>query len=282
MSIRTLLTKYNIRPQKKLGQCFLVDPYYITALVEATGVGPEDIVIEIGAGAGTLTVPLIARAKHVVAIEFDRTMLTVLRGEGIAEQCTLLAEDVLRTDFTHLVSAAGPGERKPIVVGNLPYAIATEVIFRLLAVRTLFTALYLTVQKEVAHRIVAQPGHKPYGVLSVLYQLAADVEALVSIPQGAFYPVPKVDSTMVGFWPVTPDARGVEDEEAFRRVVRAAFAQRRKTLLNALAARVPEQRDVIEATCRAAGIAPVRRAETLGLAEFARLTDALARADVLP
>ncbi|MEJ2314593.1 MAG: 16S rRNA (adenine(1518)-N(6)/adenine(1519)-N(6))-dimethyltransferase RsmA [Nitrospirota bacterium] len=252
---------------RRLSQHFLYDPSILERIVRVAGISPEDTVVEIGPGPGRLTRALLGKAGRVVAIELDRGLYERLVEElGGEPGLELVRGDVLRYDFSGL----GPFK----VVANIPYHITTPIIFKLLEYRAQLRSMTLTVQKEVAERITAKPGSKTYGVLSIAVQYQASAKLEFVIPRGAFRPVPKVDSACIHMEVhATPPVK-VGDEGLFMKVVRAAFTQRRKTLHNSLKKIAPE----IDGVLGAAGIDPGARPETLGLEEFARLSDALTEA----
>jgi 16S rRNA (adenine1518-N6/adenine1519-N6)-dimethyltransferase len=230
-------------------------------------------VIEIGAGLGTLTARLLATGAQVLAVERDRDMARVVRGELGGEPRLELAEaNALEFDYAQAARAAG---RRAIVVGNLPYQIASPILFRLLAQRADLERLVVMLQREVAERIVAAPSSAAYGALSVMVQVAGAPRIVCKVPAGAFLPAPKVASAVVRV-DLSPGTRAaLTDETRFGEVVHAAFGQRRKTLKNALSTLADGAR-VAQALERA-GIDGQRRGETLSVAEFARLSDALPR-----
>jgi 16S rRNA (adenine1518-N6/adenine1519-N6)-dimethyltransferase len=257
-----------IRPKKSLGQNFLKDPHYLEKIVETAQVGPHDQVLEIGPGLGHLTRLLAERAGMVLALELDHRLIPYLRQEFSSNRhVEIRAEDALEFSY-----AALPGTWK--VVANLPYYVSTAIIQKLLAHRVAFSSLTLMLQKEVADRIVSPPGGKEYGFLSVLVQLYAQPRIAFFVPAGAFTPKPKVDSAVITLMIREYIAVSGQDEDFFVRVVKAAFSQRRKTLRNAL-----KQLDVtggkMDAVLRETGIDLGRRAETLSVEEFVRLSSFL-------
>lgn len=268
-SYREILSKYDIRPRRRFGQNFLVDAGYLDAIVAAAGLEREDTVIEIGAGIGNLTAKLAQKAGRVIAIEFDRDMLRALRGELKAANIEVIEEDALGVDWKKLVGA----NTKAKAVANLPYNIATELIFRLLDAREAFSVMLLMTQLEVARRITADVGTKDYGVLSILTNLHANTRIELVIPSGAFRPQPKVDSAVIRFEILDKPRVELDDEKRFKKIVRAAFSQRRKTLANSLAASriFGEERDAASRVLCECGIDPMRRAETLSMEEFSKL-----------
>ena len=271
------LRRRGVTPKKALGQHFLVDKGIAQKIVRLAALGPEDCVVEIGPGMGVLTFLMLPRVKRVVAIEVDPGMADYLRekGEGMAS-LTVLCRDALHCDFHGLAQEAG---EKLQVVANLPYNIATPVIFRLLENREAMAHLTLMLQHEVAQRITAPPGGKAYGPLSIFAQLYTAPKILMRVPPQAFYPPPQVESALVGFEILERPRVAIDDHGFFQKVVRASFAQRRKTLVNALAGSsfVLGPKDKIAKELEAIGIDPRRRAETLDLTEFQHLAEALKR-----
>ena len=257
------------RPKKRLGQHFLVRPSVLRAIAERAGLTPETTVIEIGAGTGNLTRELARRSAKVFALEFDRDLAAALREQFAGGNIEVVQADALDFDFATMKPARGDFK----IVGNLPYNISVPVIFRLLETPGLASGLLLMVQKEVAERIAASPGGKHYGILAVLCRMLADPKVVLRVPPSAFHPPPKVESAMVHFQLLEQPRYPVPDWEFFKRVVKAAFGQRRKSIANALRGSEDlglSAAAVAQALCQA-GIEPQRRAQTLTLAEFAEL-----------
>jgi 16S rRNA (adenine1518-N6/adenine1519-N6)-dimethyltransferase len=250
--------------KKHLGQNFLYDPSILRRILEAAHLTPEDTVVEIGPGHGRMTAMLADSAKKVIAIELDKELferlIETLSGH---ENIELLQGDALKYPYEEL------DEFK--VVANIPYYITTPILFRLLDRRNRLRSVTLTVQKEIAARIVAKPGGKEYGVLSLMIQYHGKPELKFIVPKGAFRPVPKVDSALVHIEVFERPSVPVKDERFFFRVIKTAFSQRRKMLANSLK---PVAADVREKLL-AAGIEPTRRPETLSMEEFARLAETL-------
>jgi 16S rRNA (adenine1518-N6/adenine1519-N6)-dimethyltransferase len=274
-SLMQELRSRGVSPKKALGQHFLIDKGIAQKIVRLASLGPEDCVVEIGPGMGVLTFPMLPRVKKVVAVEVDQEMADYLRERGQGKtSLTVICQDALRIDFRGLAHDAG-GRLK--VVANLPYNIATPIIFRLLESREALAHLTLMLQHEVAQRITASPGNKAYGPLSIFTQLYTSPKLMMRVPPQAFYPRPKVESAVVGFAILDQPRVELRDTEFFHEVVRASFAQRRKTILNSLKnAPLPlGSRDEIEESLEAIGVDRRRRAETLDLHEFRRLAEAL-------
>lgn len=264
-----LIQKYGLRAKKSWGQNFLVDERAYREIVHACALGAGDWAVEIGAGLGTLTRRLAETGAHVVAIERERDMLDVLRAElGGDARVELVEANALDYDYGAVAARAG---RAPVAVGNLPYQIASPILFRLLETRPPVARIVVMLQKEMADRIVAPPGEKTYGALSVMVRLYGEPKLLCRVRAGGFVPAPRVDSAVLR---ITPRSQPLDvGEAAFSRVVHAAFGQRRKTLRNALlAAYHPE---AIDRALASAGLDGRRRGETLAVDEFAALTRAL-------
>jgi 16S rRNA (adenine1518-N6/adenine1519-N6)-dimethyltransferase len=261
---KDLLRKYGLHAKKSWGQNFLVDDKAYEAIVEACRLTRDDWVIEIGAGLGTLTARLQPLARRVIAVERDRDMVTVLRGE-LSGNVEIAEANALSYDYGAIEMRA---ERKPIVVGNLPYQIASPILFRLLEARRHLLRIVVMLQREMADRILAPPSTPEYGALGVMVRMFGEAKLVRKVPAGAFLPAPRVDSAVLAIEPFASTRIPVRDVERFGEVVHAAFQQRRKTLRNALAKILGP-----EAFVRAQ-IDPARRGETLSVEEFARLSDA--------
>ena len=256
------------RPKKRFGQNFLRDHSIIDRILAAAQLCAEDRVLEIGPGLGALTQRLLEAAGAVEVIEVDRDLIAGLR---LRPEAHLLVHegDALSLDWSAVLA------RPPYkLVANLPYNISSQILFKILDHRPLFSRLVLMFQKEVGNRLCAAPGSRDYGILSVFCQLWYDIRRVVVVKPGAFYPAPKVDSVVLSFAPLPEPRARVADEEAFRRVVKAAFAQRRKTLRNCLGAAGFGEAE-IDRSLAALEIDPRRRGETLSIQEFAALTTEL-------
>jgi 16S rRNA (adenine1518-N6/adenine1519-N6)-dimethyltransferase len=266
------------RAKKSLGQNFLVDGGIASRIVGALGPRADETVIEIGPGRGALTEPLVGAAGRVLAVEYDRVLVSLLRGrfEGRGN-FELIEADALSVDYC---AAIKPAERAR-VVANLPYNISTAILQRLIEQRGCIDEMILMLQREVVERITAPPGGGERGYLSVFVEAYCEAEALFDVPPGAFRPVPKVWSTVARLRARRTPAFEVGDERLLWRAVSAGFAQRRKTIFNNLRSATEDLRPRVEAAggagplLEAAGIDPRRRAETLTLDEWAALTRAL-------
>jgi 16S rRNA (adenine1518-N6/adenine1519-N6)-dimethyltransferase len=255
--------------RKRFGQHFLVDPHYIGRIVTAIAPEPGDNLIEIGPGLAALTGPLIERAGHLTAIEIDRDLAARLATEFPPQWLTLHVADALIFDFAKL----GPQMR---VIGNLPYNISSPLLFHLAAFESRLRDLHVMLQREVVARMIAAPGTADYGRLTVMLQARFAVTRLFTVPAGAFRPPPNVESAVARLVPLGLARPVIADHALFARLVALAFGQRRKTLRNAVA-------EICRAdTLEAAGIDPGARGETLTVADFVRLTAALAAQSSAP
>ena len=269
LNVPALLRQYQLRPDKSLGQNFLVDEGALAKVAAAAEAGAEDTVLEIGPGLGSLTRHLAARARRVVAVELDKGLLPALAGVlRPYPNVEVIPGDILALPLPGL--GLPPGY---LVAANIPYYITSAVIRHLLEAANRPARIVLTVQREVAERICAQPGEM--SVLAVSVQFYSEPRIMARIPAGAFYPRPQVDSAVVRLEVRPRWAVAVADSERFFRVVKAGFSQRRKQLRNALSGGLQLTGEEAEAWLARAGIDPRRRAETLALDEWAALSETL-------
>jgi 16S rRNA (adenine1518-N6/adenine1519-N6)-dimethyltransferase len=295
-----VLRAFGVRPRKRFGQHFLVSRPVLDRLLEETAPSPTDRILEVGAGLGTLTAALAASGASVIAVEVDARLIPILRATtGRYPNVRVVAGDVMTMDLGALVGEgeANPDESKRLrsrdssppshlagregslkIAANLPYGIASALLIRALESLPALERTVVTIQAEVAERILAEPGTKSYGALTVAIRYRADAARVMRIPPGAFYPPPEVTSTIVRLTVLPQPRVAVADEALFVAVVRAAFGQRRKVLRNALAGPRPGGWTPLtpaeaEQACRRAGIDPRRRGETLTVEEFAALAD---------
>jgi 16S rRNA (adenine1518-N6/adenine1519-N6)-dimethyltransferase len=262
-------------PKKALGQNFLTDRNVLARIAEAVTIGPDDRILEVGPGRGALTALLAEKGAQVLAVELDRGLVPLLRKEFAGRKNVEVVEaDILAVDLPRLLGEREAGTWK--VAANLPYNISSQVLFRFLECRGLFSLLVLMLQKEVGERLLAPPACKEYGALTVLFRLHFQIRREFNVKPGSFYPVPKVDSVVLSFTPLSAPRVDVGDEEFFRRVVKAAFGQRRKTLWNCLrGAALTDDDAILTVALERCGIDPARRGETLSLEEFAALSRVL-------
>ncbi|MCK4259965.1 MAG: 16S rRNA (adenine(1518)-N(6)/adenine(1519)-N(6))-dimethyltransferase RsmA [Halanaerobiales bacterium] len=269
---RELMKKFNIRPTKALGQNFLIDSNILDKIVEAGALTGEDHVVEIGPGIGSLTERIAKFAGKLTIIEKDRKLIPVLK-EILNSYTNIeyIEGDVLKVDWSQIIQ---PGE-KVKVIANLPYYITTPIIMGFLEKKIPIELMVFMIQKEVAERMIANPGGKDYGALSVAVQFYSKGEIVTIVPPTVFIPRPNVDSAVVKLTRLEEPAVKVSDEDLFFKVVRASFQQRRKTLRNSLSGspKISLSKEEIEEALTAVGIDPSLRGERLGIQEFGRLSD---------
>ena len=251
--------------RKRFGQNFLIDAQVIGGIVAAVAPQRDDLVVEIGPGLGALTEPLLQRFDHLHVVEIDRDIVARLRQRFPADRLSIHAGDALAFDFSSLAAA----RRKLRVVGNLPYNISTPLLFHLAQFADRVYDMHFMLQKEVVERMVAEPGSADYGRLSVMLQYRFVMDWLLDVPPESFDPAPKVDSAVVRLIPRAPGELAARDAARFAALVAAAFSQRRKMLRNTL------KGSVDEALFARLGIAPTARAETLSVADYVRLANAV-------
>ena len=272
-----ILQKYQFNFQKKFGQNFLIDTHVLEKIVAAAEVTKEDLVLEIGPGIGTLTQYLCEAAREVVAVEIDRNLIPILEDTLSGyENVTIVNEDILKLDLNRLVQEKNGG--RPIkVVANLPYYITTPIIMGLLEQHVPLTSVTVMIQKEVADRMKAGPGSKDYGALSLAVQYYADAYLAANVPPNCFMPRPGVGSAVIRLTRHKSCPVQVGDEAFLFRLIKASFAQRRKTLVNGLT-NSPElelEKETVVAALEQMGLSPSVRGETLTLEQFAELADIL-------
>ena len=277
--IKGLLARHGFRFSKSMGQNFLIQSWVPRDIAAASGAGPGTGVLEVGPGIGPLTRELSARADRVVSVELDRALLPIL-AETLADcpNARVIPGDILKVDLPALAAEEFAG-LTPLACANLPYNITTPAITALIEAGC-FASITVMIQREVARRICAAPGTPDYGAFSVFCQYHTRPELLFDVPPDCFLPAPKVTSSVVRMVPCPPPPE-VDDERHFFRVVRAAFALRRKTLVNSLSSALgsPLDRAELARTVADCGLPENVRGERLGIPEFAALSRALRRAE---
>ncbi|QTA83748.1 Ribosomal RNA small subunit methyltransferase A [Desulfonema limicola] len=277
-SPRTLLKIWNLHPKKQFGQNFLSEPSTSKMIISRSNISPDDIILEIGAGLGALTIPAAGVAKQVYALDKDHQLIALLKTELLAQNLLnieLMEQDILKFDFQAFVNKKNINQ-KLVVMGNLPYNISSQVLVQLIQSRKHVTRAVLMFQKELALRIMANPGVKDYGRITAMLKYCSDIKPLATIKAPMFFPKPKVDSEVVEIcFKETPEYPA--DDEAFLfKVIKAAFGKRRKTLKNALSgSELAISADTSIKALEQAEIDPVRRAETLTIREFVNLSHTL-------
>ena len=270
-----VLQKYGFHFQKKFGQNFLIDPHVLDKIIVYSGITNQDFVLEIGPGIGTMTQYLCENAREVAAVEIDQNLIPILN-ETLKEyeNITILNEDILKLDINRLVEEKNQG--KPVkVVANLPYYITTPIIMGLFESHVPIKSITVMVQKEVADRMQVGPGTKDYGALSLAVQYYAKPEIVANVPPNCFMPRPKVGSAVIRLTVHEKPPVQVKDEKLMFQIIRAAFNQRRKTLVNALynASDLGFSKEEIQECIDKLGIPVTVRGEALTLEQFARLSD---------
>ena len=271
-----MLAFHNIRPKKRLGQHFLTDQTTADMIVSRSEILPEDVVLEIGAGLGALTIPVARIAGEVFAVEKDRKIIDILKTEILASNLSnvvIMEKNILKIDIKSLAENIG---QKIVVMGNLPYNISSQILVQLIESRKALSKAVVMLQKELAQRITAQPGCKDYGRLTVMHGYCSDIKKVADVKAPLFFPKPKIDSEVLEIKFKKRLEYSTNDEAFFFRVIKAAFGNRRKILKNALAASALNidantAKDVLQRS----GIDPVRRAETLTIEEFVKLSNNL-------
>lgn len=275
-SPRTLLSAWNLSPKKQFGQNFLSDPSTAEMIVSRSGILPEDIILEIGAGLGALTLPLSEAADKIYAVEKDKNLIPVLRNEldskniGNAE---ILNENILDIDLKSLFTEHS---RKLIVMGNLPYNISSQILVKLIMERDFVSRAILMFQKELSERICAGPGGRDYGRISVMLQYCSDISKIADVKASLFFPKPRIDSRIIEIRFKEAPAFPADNENFLFSVIKAAFGKRRKTLKNSLSgSELGIDAQTAVSALNSAGIDPARRAETLTVEEFVKLSNAI-------
>lgn len=273
-----MIKKHHFTLKKSLGQNFLIDDNILTKIASFAELTEESYVIEIGPGIGALTQILAQEAKKVVAIEIDRRLEPIL-AETLKDEknVEVYFEDILKADLKTIIAAEFPADANIIVVANLPYYVTTPILMRLLTGKLPIRGIVVMIQKEVAERLEAKPGEKSYGSLSIAIQYIAEPEVVMTVPKTVFVPQPNVDSAVIRLIVRNENKVQVKNEEFFFRVIRASFAQRRKTLINNLLHNLfsKSQKETILQQLEMINIDPGRRGETLTIEEFALLSDTL-------
>lgn len=280
---KEIIQRHGFSFKKSLGQNFLIDQNILDKIVAAAGLDSDKGALEIGPGIGALTEKLAREAGKVAAVEIDQRLLPIL--EEVLEpypHIHVVHGDVLKLDLQALFAAEFGGMSGVSVVANLPYYVTTPILMRLLEEKLPLKHIVVMIQKEVAQRMAASPGGKDYGSLSIAVQYYSIPELICTVPHSVFIPQPNVESAVIRLTVREHPAVDVQDEGFFFDIVQASFAQRRKTISNNLKSRYfPEEgRERLDQLLTAAGIVPSRRAETLSLEEFAKLSDVLLEAGV--
>ncbi|NTW71043.1 MAG: 16S rRNA (adenine(1518)-N(6)/adenine(1519)-N(6))-dimethyltransferase RsmA [Eubacteriaceae bacterium] len=270
--IEQLLKKYDFRMVKRFGQNFLIDENIVLKIIKAAGITKEDTVLEIGPGIGTMTQYLCEQAGHVLSVEIDKKLIPILKETMKGhDNFTLVNEDIMKIDLNQYIGELPKDRFK--VVANLPYYITTPIIMGLLEKDLPVESITVMIQKEVAERIAASPGGKDYGALTVACGFYTEPKISFIVPANVFMPRPKVDSAVVHMKVREAVSMGEKDKKLFFSVVKASFANRRKTLLNTLSTNLDYDKETIRKALNNAGIDEIRRGETLSMDEFKKLAE---------
>ncbi|GAB1475933.1 16S rRNA (adenine(1518)-N(6)/adenine(1519)-N(6)) -dimethyltransferase RsmA [Bacillota bacterium] len=280
--VQEIIDKYGFHFSKSLGQNFLTDGNIVESIIRGAGIGKDDLVIEVGPGLGVLTAAAARQAAKVIAIEIDEKLIPILNDTlKEYENISIIKGDFLKMNLSELIAAEFQGNKGAFagvkLIGNLPYYITSPIIMKVLEEQAekpcRIQSLTIMMQKEVGDRIKAAPGSKTYGAFSVAVQYYCSIKVVATVPKSVFMPQPKVDSLVLNLIVRDEPPVKVDYPQRFFDVVKAAFAQRRKTLLNSLTGVCGLDRMQVAAMLASAGIDPMRRAETLGLGEFAAIAD---------
>lgn len=273
-----ILQKYHFNFQKKFGQNFLIDANVLENIISVAGINKNDCVLEIGPGIGTMTQYLCENAREVVAVEIDKKLIPILQEDTLSsyDNVTIINEDILKVDINAIVQERNGGEAIKIVA-NLPYYITTPIIMGLFESHVPLESITIMVQKEVAERMQVGPGTKDYGALSLAVQYYAKPEVMMTVPASCFMPRPNVDSAVIKLTRHENPPVRVKDEKLMFEIIRAAFNQRRKTLVNSLnnASGLNVNKESVHAALNVMGLSETIRGEALSLAQFAELSDLL-------
>lgn len=275
-----VLNRYKFAFQKKFGQNFLIDTHVLERIIDEAGITPDDFVLEIGPGIGTMTQYLACAAREVVAVEIDKVLIPILEGDTLKafDNVTVINEDILKIDIKKMAEEKGGG--RPVkVVANLPYYITTPIIMGLFESGAPIDNITVMVQKEVADRMQVGPGSKDYGALSLAVQYYAEPYIVANVPPNCFIPRPNVGSAVIRLTRHAKPPVEVKDKDLMFRLIRASFNQRRKTLQNGLsnAQDLSFSKEEIAAAIESLGLSPSVRGEMLTLAQFAALSDVLGK-----
>lgn len=273
-----VLQKHHFYFQKKFGQNFLIDANVLENIISVAGINKNDCVLEIGPGIGTMTQYLCENAREVVAVEIDKKLIPILQEDTLSsyDNITIINEDILKVDINAIVQERNDGKAIKIVA-NLPYYITTPIIMGLFESHVPLESITIMVQKEVAERMQVGPGTKDYGALSLAVQYYAKPEVMMTVPASCFMPRPNVDSAVIKLTRHQNPPVQVKDEKLMFKIIRAAFNQRRKTLVNSLnnASGLNINKESVYAALKMMGLSATIRGEALSLAQFAELSDLL-------
>ncbi len=272
--IKQLMLEYDFRPNKRLGQDFLIDKNIADKIIKAACINADDVILEIGAGLGNITEEIAKAAKRVIAIEFDKRLFEILKkGLGGYANCELICADILKIDFRSYAAS-----NKLRVIGNIPYYITTPILERIIENRDCIKDALLMVQKEVAARMLAKSGSESYSSISCYIRYYTNSELKAIVKKTSFFPRPEVDSALIYLRVLDTPSVAVDNEELFFKIIRGTFNQRRKMLLSSLSNKkmLGVDKEQIRETLGSLGISPQIRPEELDIEGFARIANAFA------
>ncbi len=273
--LKDILSQHTLRPLKRLGENYLIDGNIKDKIIEEARIGKNDIMLEIGAGLGALTIDLAMSGAKVYAVEKDKKIFSILK-ENLKNDfpnLELFCEDILKFDLRKISAP-----KKIKVIGNLPYYITTPIVEYLITNRRLIQSILIMVQREVANRLLASPGTKDYSSISCFVQYHAEPAYIYTVKRTSFYPEPGVDSSLIRLDILDKPSVDVKDEELFFRIIRGSFNEKRKSIINSLSreAVLNMSKEKLSKILISIGINPATRPETLGLSDFATISNALA------
>ena len=267
-----ILNKYNIIANKNYGQNFLIDDNIVSEIIEKSSVCKDDLIIEIGPGLGNLTLPILENAGKVVCIELDPKMITILNDRfSMYSNFELIHDDVLKVDLKKIIDDSNMKNTK--VVANLPYYITTPIIMKLLEEKLNLDSITVMVQKEVAERLTEKPGGKETGAITYSINYYTNPKIIINVPKESFIPVPKVDSSVIQLEVLNKPSIDISNEKLFFKIIKYAFMQKRKTLINSLSNSGLETKEFLEKMLDELGLDLRIRAEQLSLEDFKNITE---------
>lgn len=267
-----IMNKYSITANKGYGQNFLIDDSIVNEIIEKADVSKDDLIIEIGPGLGNLTLPLLENAGKVICIELDPKMINILNDRfKLYSNFDLINDDILKVDLQSIIEKSS--FKKTKVVANLPYYITTPIIMKLLEEKLPLESITVMVQKEVAERLTEKPGGKDTGAITYTINYYTDPSIIIDVPKESFIPSPKVDSSVIQLHVLDTPNTKVSDEKLFFKIIKMAFLQKRKTLINSLSNSGLASKDILEKMVTDLNLNTLIRAEQLTLEDFRNITE---------
>jgi len=279
-TIKYIINKYNFKFSKGLGQNFIIDENIVEKILNGADISEDDVILEVGPGIGVMTKAMSERAKKVIAVEIDSTLIPVLE-ETLSENnnVKIINEDILKLDIKKVIEEEFDG-KAPKVIANLPYYVTTPIIMRFLEESIPVEDIVVMIQKEVGERIDASPNSKAYGALSVAVQYYSETNIIAKVPRSVFMPQPNVDSIVIRLKILKSPKVELLDKNIFFKTVKAGFSMRRKTLLNTISSGFSMEKELVKGILEDVGIDPKRRGESLSIYEFAELANRIKESQV--